>query len=253
MRKINCGIASVSFRKNSVEEIINAVKESGLTCIEWGSDVHARPYDEEALNKINYLQENANITTSSYGTYFEIGKTEFSELEGYIFAAKKLGTDILRLWCGTKGSLEYTAEEKETVFEIARKAAKIAEKHNVFLCLECHPNTLTDKKEAALEIMEAVNSPFFKMYWQPNQFETLEENIAYIRLLKPYITHIHVFNREGHEVFPLRDNPFKWQTFLSKLGMEEMTLLLEFMPDNKIESLNEEANALIDIVKEFEK
>ena len=74
VKKFNWGIASVSFRQNSVEEIINAVKESGLTCIEWGSDVHARPCDEESLNKINYLQENANITTSSYGTYFEIGR-----------------------------------------------------------------------------------------------------------------------------------------------------------------------------------
>ena len=104
-----------------------------------------------------------------------------------------------------------------------------------------------------MEIMEAVNSPCFRMYWQPNQFESLEENIAYIRLLKPYIMHIHVFNREGNEVFSLGDNPFKWQTFLSELGMEERTLLLEFMPDNKIESLNKEANALIDIVKELEK
>ena len=47
VKKFNCGIASVSFRQNSVEEIVNAVKESGLTCIEWGGDVHARPCDEE--------------------------------------------------------------------------------------------------------------------------------------------------------------------------------------------------------------
>ena len=49
--------------------------------------------------------------------------------------------------------------------------------------------------------------------------------------------HIHVFNREGDEVFPLSNYPFKWQTFLSELGMEERTLLLEFMPDDNIDFL----------------
>lgn len=249
MSKYNCGLVSVSFRKNSVEEIIDAVKENGLSCIEWGSDVHARPEDEEALNKIIFLQEKEGIKTSSYGTYFRFGQSELSELEKYIAAAKKLGTDILRLWCGTKGSLDYTAEEKEALYIEAREAAKIAEKHNVYLCMECHPNTLTDKKEPASELMGAVSSPNFKMYWQPNQFESLEENIEYIRLLKPYITHIHVFNWEGLEHYPLKDNPEKWLTYLSELGDDERTLLLEFMPDHRIESLKEETAALKDIVK----
>ena len=35
------GLVSVSFRKNTPKEILEAVKEAGLSCIEWGSDAHA--------------------------------------------------------------------------------------------------------------------------------------------------------------------------------------------------------------------
>jgi len=249
MNRYDCGLVSISFRKHSAEEIIGEVKKNGLCCIEWGSDVHACHEDDDAIGKIVSLQKEAGIFTSSYGTYFRFGESDVCELEGYILAAKKLGTDILRLWCGTKGSLDYTDEEKEEIYNAAREAAKIAEKHQVYLCMECHPNTLTDRKESALELMKAVDSPWFKMYWQPNQFETIDENIRYIKLLKPYITHIHVFNWEGSEHYPLRDNPDKWIAYLNELGEEKRVLLLEFMPDHRIESLKEEAEALEDIIK----
>ena len=41
-----CGLVSVSFRNNTVEEIVKAVKYAGLSCIEWGSDVHAKNTDK---------------------------------------------------------------------------------------------------------------------------------------------------------------------------------------------------------------
>jgi len=34
------GLCSVSFRKNTPEEILKTMKEAGLSLIEWGADVH---------------------------------------------------------------------------------------------------------------------------------------------------------------------------------------------------------------------
>ena len=58
-----------------------------------------------------------------------------------------------------------------------REAAKIAEAEGVTLCLECHRNSYTETKEGALDVMQTVDSPAFRMYWQPNQYRTIEENI----------------------------------------------------------------------------
>lgn len=246
---MNLGLVSVSFRSLSVEEIIEAVKKAGLSCIEWGSDVHAPCGDLENLKKIARLQAEAGIHCCSYGTYFRLGVHKTEELLPYIEAAKILGTDILRLWCGNKGSEEYSNEELESLYEECRAAAKLAEEHQVTLCMECHNHTLTDWKEPALALMKAVDSPAFRMYWQPNQWRTEEENLAYAGLLAEYTDHIHVFNWKESERYLLKDAIGLWQQYLEKIPGER-TLLLEFMPDDKVESLECEAEALRKIAGE---
>ena len=98
--KYHLGLVSVSFRKHSPKEILEAVRASGLSCIEWGSDVHAPCDDIQRLNEIAELQSRYGICCSSYGTYFRLGETPMEELGSYMQAAKILGTDILRVWCG---------------------------------------------------------------------------------------------------------------------------------------------------------
>ncbi|MBO5454562.1 MAG: TIM barrel protein [Clostridia bacterium] len=248
MKTYKQGLVSISFRDKTPLEILIAMKKCNLNYIEWGSDVHAPCNDKENLENIKKLQDEFNIICSSYGTYFRLGVNDTKELPDYINAAKNLGTDILRLWCGNKGSEEYTNDEKNILFEECKKASRIAEKHNVKLCMECHNNTYTDTKEGAFELMEYVNSPAFRMYWQPNQFKTFDENISYAKLLSLYTEHIHVFNWDGKNKYPLNNAIDTWKTYLSCFG-EDKTLLLEFMPDDKIESLKTEADSLFKITE----
>ena len=102
----NTGLVSISFRGHTPEEILKAMAQAGLDCIEWGSDIHAPCGDVENLEKIAKLQENYGISCCSYGTYFRLGVTPVAELPAYIQAAKTLGTNILRLWCGSKPAEE---------------------------------------------------------------------------------------------------------------------------------------------------
>ncbi len=236
------GLVSISFRGLSPEKIIEETKNARLSCIEWGSDVHAPCDDTENLKKIAELQKKAGLFCCSYGTYFRLGASDTGELQQYIDAAKILGTDILRLWCGTKSSLEYTQEEENALFSLCRETALIAEKNGVTLCMECHNGTYTDTKEGAIRLMKEVNSPAFRMYWQPNQFVSIEENKLYARLLSPFTRHIHVFNWTEKERFPLGEAVSLWKEYLSYF--DDNTLLLEFMPDDDISSLRTEAEAL---------
>ena len=242
------GLVSISFRSHCVKELLKACQSTGLTQIEWGSDVHAPCRDTERLLELAKLQKTYGITCSSYGTYFRLGRDSVSELPEYIRAAKILGTNILRLWCGTKGSGQYTAEELSAFYEECRAAARIAEQEDVILCMECHNDTLTDWKEPALKLMQEVNSLAFRMYWQPNQHRTVEENFAYAELLAPYTEHIHVFNWEGDNRYPLGDAVSLWKEYLKRFDGDK-SLLLEFMPDDNIETLPAEVNALRQIAE----
>ena len=245
MANYKLGLVSISFRKYSPEEIITAMKKAGLSYIEWGSDVHCPP---EKAAEIAALQARSGITCSSYGTYFRLGVTPMEELPGYVAAAKTLGTDIVRLWCGDKNSGDYTEDEKAELFAQCKAAAKIAEENGVILCMECHNNTYTNRKEASFELMQAVNSPAFRMYWQPNQFVSEQENLACAKMLSPYTYHLHVFNWKGHEKFPLDEAKTIWREYLSCFEKDK-ALLLEFMPDGNIESLDIEAGALKEIAQ----
>ena len=242
------GLVSISFRSNSPKEILTAMKNAGLSYIEWGSDVHAPRDNKDNLEEIARLQREFGIACSSYGTYFRLGINDTAELEEYAEAAKALGTDIIRLWCGDKNSQDFTEDEKRALFEQCKAAAEIGKQKGVYFCLECHNNTYTNTKESALELMQAVDSKHFCMYWQPNQYRTEEENIRYATLLCDYTKHVHVFNWEGDEKYPLAEAVDVWRKYLACLKPDS-TLLLEFMPDNRIESLTDEAEALKEIVK----
>ena len=245
----NLGIVSVSFRRHAPEEILEAMREAGLTHIEWGSDSHA-PYDDiKKVKEIAELQEKYGITCSSYGTYFYLGRDPIDQLPGYIDAAKMLGTNILRLWCGNKCALNMTEPEKEDFIAVCREAAAIAEARGAILCMECHPHSFTERLEDALELMNKVNSPNFRMYWQPSHLISVEENLAYAEAIEPFTYHVHVSHLKNDQRLSLHEGSEEWKEYVGKFSTPR-TLLLEFRPDHQITSLKREADALRIIVGE---
>lgn len=241
------GLVSVSFRDKNPREICRAAVDAELYRIEWGSDVHAPADDIAKIREIAALQNEFGISCSSYGSYFRLGESDIRELEDHITAAKMLGTNTLRLWCGNRSSDKYSPTERSALFDECRAAARIAENAGVVLCMECHRNSFTETSDGMLALMEAVNSPAFLMYWQPNQFRNLEENIAYAKAAAPYTVNIHVFNWHGDERLPLAGATECWRKYL-KCFDGNQNLLLEFMPHGDISELASEAAALDKIV-----
>lgn len=237
------GLVSVSFRQHTPEEILHAVQKAGLSCIEWGSDVHAPWDDPERLRKIAGMQQKAGIQCVSYGTYFRLGETPLSELEHYIRAAQILHTDILRLWCGTKSGKTMTETERLALLSLCRQAAAMAEENGVTLCMECHKKTFTENPEDAVWLMKSVNSPHFRMYWQPFQWQNAQENVENAKKIAPYARHIHVFNWKGDQKLPLGEAVTQWRDYLREFTLPR-TLLLEFMPGGSLDELAKEADAL---------
>ena len=248
-KRYNLGLVSVSFRNRTPLEILTQMKKADLSFIEWGSDVHAPCSDKEKLLDIARLQNEFGIVCSSYGTYFRFLETPITELISYIDAAKILGTDVLRLWCGKKSGAQMTGSEKEALLAECLAAARIAEKQGVTLCLECHKNTFTENPADALWLIKQVNSQNFRMYWQPFQWQSYEQNVDNAKTIAPYAMHVHVFNWKGSDKLPLGDAVDEWREYL-KHFQTPRTLLLEFMPDNRLSSLCTEADALRRIINQ---
>ncbi len=245
------GLVSISFRSHSPKEILEAVKQAGLTCVEWGSDVHAPCRDMDRLQEIASLQKEYGIACSSYGTYFRLGKTPIEELTDYIAAAKVLGTNIIRLWCGNKSGADMTEEELESLLADCRKAAALGEEHNVIFCMESHHGALTERLEDSLMLMKEINSPHFRLYWQPFQWLEAEDNLSIAQTLAPYTEIVHVFQWKDSMLNPTRyslsEGLDEWRAYLKAIPAPR-TLLLEFMPDDQLFTLPAEADALRTII-----
>ena len=125
------GLVSISFRDHTPAKIALAAYKFGLKYVEWGSDIHAPCGDIKQLQFITGLHNTFDISCCSYGTYFRLGHSPISELLQYIEAAKILGTNILRLWAGRKKAADCTKKERDFLFSECRKAAAMAEEHNV--------------------------------------------------------------------------------------------------------------------------
>lgn len=225
------GLASIAFRQLSVEDILTAAKAAKLSYVEWGSDIHAPKDDVENLDRIVRLTREAGLQISSYGTYFNILRNEPEELIDYIHAAKRLGTSILRIWCAGNPN-KLSREEILPLYEKCRQIAKIAEAHDVLVCAECHNDNLTDSKESSLEFLQAVDSPAFRMYWQPHPYYTDADNIAFAKAVSHLAVNVHVYHWKERERLPLAQAADAWREYVRALGKDRVYLLEHFQNDD---------------------
>lgn len=239
------GFTTVTFREKSVNENIEIAVKNKADGIEWAGDVHVIPGDIEAAIAVKEKCAKADIEIFSYGTYygFTRGEQDFKKL---LDTAVALGAPTIRIWAYKKNPYDITEDEFNSFVKEVQKCADMAYEHKITLAFEYHRGTMTQTKEGALKILEAVNKPNVKMYWQPNPDVTFEEQLAEIELLKSYIITYHVFAWEkGNVRFPLSDFKDKWATYLSKI--EDVKLIIEFVKDDSEEMFADDFKTLVEL------
>ena len=244
-----CGLVSISFRQHSVEEIIKAAKSAGLSYIEWGSDVHVPQGDTQKAIAVKAMMDEAGLKTSSYGSYYKLGQNQ--NITPYLESAKILGTNIIRVWAGTKGSAMVSEEERKTLTAEAKEISKKAAKFGIKIDFEYHPNTLTDDADRAVRLIKEVCEPNCGIYWQPNYQLSEEQNMVAAKKVLPYVDVLHVFywSRDHKRLF-MEQGENEVLNYLKIFKDKNVFKLLEFVPDDKIEYLQTEAEVLFNLVKE---
>ena len=58
---------------------------------------------------------------------------------------------------------------------------------------EYHRGTLTQNAESAQKLMQRIDSPYVKTYWQPNPDITAADNRHEAAAMRPYLANVHVF------------------------------------------------------------
>ena len=89
-------LISVTFRKKSVEEIVDIACKGGLSAIEWGGDKHVVPGDTQAIQLAKTLCAERGLSISAYGSYYRCNDDE--DFTPVLETALALGTKIIRVY-----------------------------------------------------------------------------------------------------------------------------------------------------------
>ncbi len=250
---IRRGLVSVSFRKLLPEQIIKAVKASGLSEIEWGGDIHVPPENITLAQSVGKMTERAGLSVSSYGSYYRVGvseKYETDEFKRVLNTAKCLKAPVIRVWAYNKNFEEAAREEYLTFVAQCRKISKLCEEAKISLAFECHEGTFTNKYMNTLKILGDIGCENVGTYWQPNQFQSNSYNLEAAEALADITFNVHVFHWTKDIRLPLNDGLDIWKRYagIFKATGRDYGFHLEFMHDDSLASLESTVKVLDEIL-----
>jgi 3-dehydroshikimate dehydratase len=190
---IRSGLVSITFRRLTPRTIIGLVAQAGLDAIEWGGDVHVPHGDVTQAHCVRQMTEDAGLTIAAYGSYYRVGHGEPVPFEAVVESAVALGAPTIRVWAGKIGSAQADKAYWARVVEGSRAIGDLAQQAGIVIAYEYHGNTLTDTDASALRLLETVAHDNVKTYWQPPDNATLDENLAGLNAILPWLANVHVF------------------------------------------------------------
>lgn len=253
------GLVSVTFRKLTPGQIVDLVREAGLTGIEWGGDIHTPHGDLEKAAEVRRRTEDAGLQVCAYGSYYRSVDSEADGLtfEPVLASALALGAPVIRVWPGRRGSADADAVYRESVAANLREIGETASRSGVLVALEFHGNTLTDTVDSALALMGEVDHPNVKLYWQAPHDQSTEVRLDGLKRVRPHLSHLHAFYWdmvEGNLVrSPLSAGTGPWRIYLDAVADLEgdRFVLLEFVRDDSPQQFLEDARTLKRLIDEF--
>lgn len=244
------GMTSVTFRKKSVEEVIKITTEAGLEGIEWGGDVHVPAGELLKAKEIAKKTRDAGLKVLSYGSYHTLLQNDVNDFKKVLETANIMGTDCIRIWAGKVDINKVSSEEFIKASQELKEICKIAKEYGIFISLEKHRKTLTHTTESTLHLLQLADCENLRTYWQPSFELSTEDNCKSIRLLRPYISNVHVFKWNSmKERFPLSEGK-EWSCYISELkaDLNIQSFILEFVKDDSEEIFLKDAVTLKGLV-----
>ncbi|MCY2954692.1 MAG: TIM barrel protein [Planctomycetota bacterium] len=243
------GVASVTFRKLSARQVVEAAAKAKLAGIEWGGDIHVPHGRADVAREVAAMTRDAGVAVSSYGSYYRLGQETPEVLPRVVETAVALGAPIIRVWAGGVASRDATAEYRTIVESDGRCAAELAQQVDLRVATEWHGNTLTDTAESARALLDAVGHPCFKTYWQPLHHDP-SKCLSELEVAMPDLVGLHVYWEDpaSGRNRPLAEGAGLWQAAFHQVALRrpagQVFAMLEFVMNDSVEQMLDDAAAM---------
>ena len=244
------GMTSLTFRNESVENVIKYACSAGVSGIEWGvSDLHMPLGNKERAYEIKELSAKNGLEIFSLGSYCRMLEKE--EIDNAVETAIMLGAPVIRVWAGVHSPCENDCEYRQKIIDNAKYMSTLAGKHNINIGFEYHRGTLTENAESAVDLIKKINRGNVGLYWQPKGMLSPKENRRELLLVTPYlIGNLHVHNHsdeDGYQPLSLVMNDLR--LYYDDIKDMPFNLMIEFVKDGSVESFLSDVKVLKDILK----
>ncbi|WJK35371.1 TIM barrel protein [Solwaraspora sp. WMMA2065] len=249
--KIHSGMCSVTLRQQPASAVLDVAARAGLRRVEWGADVHVPPGDTRTATSVRDAGLDRGVGVASYGSYFRAGSDPDEDFPAVLASAVALGAPRIRIWAGTLGSAQASADERRAVVTATRAAAHLAADAGVTLAFEYHSGTLTDTAESTLRLLADVDHPAVRTYWQPPLDLPDAAAVDDLRQVMPWVDAVHVFSWwPGYQRLPLTARDRLWRDVLAELRGtgRDFDTLLEFVIDDDPDRVAIEAATLTRLI-----
>lgn len=202
------GLCTIAFQDRPFYEVLELAAGVGFHGVEpWGKPDHlplTRTDDEvkAVRDKIAEL----GMETSHYGCYVWLGDGQKPEdkdkdMDRAIQITRLLGTNICRIWAGTKNSELLSEDEWKLMVDDGKRFCAKAEDTGILLAMEMHSNSVTNKAAAMVELIERVGSPALKANYQI--LNSSEDPYERARVAGPHVVMVHAQNDSAGRGQPL--------------------------------------------------
>lgn len=233
---LTIGLLSITFRKLSAKRIVELASAAELDSIEWGGDIHVPHGDVETARSVKQMTQDDGLSISAYGSYYRLAEAESPAFESVLDTAEALGTALVRVWAGKRGSGKADDAYRQAVVDDARRIVDMASSRNIQVGLEYHENTLTDTLESTQQLLNDVHHNHLLTFWQPPHTPNLMAKKHGLTTLLPYLANVHVFhwNPADKARYPLAGGKSDWKDYLQILqtSNRDHALSLEFVKDD---------------------
>lgn len=240
------GLVSISFRSLSPQRLVELAVETGLESIEWGGDVHAPHGDVAVATQIARITRDAGLFVSAYGSYYRVGGGAGPSFDAVLASAEAMGAPMIRVWAGGVGSKNATADDWSRITDDLHAVCMRAQSAGMSIGLEYHRDTLTDTAHTTLELLNRVDLPNLRTYWQPRHGDLPEQSLDDLARLRPFLGNLHVFHwwPDPKSRHPLSAGEDRWTRYLAAVADRRRVASLEFVMGDSEDQLRDDARTL---------
>lgn len=245
----------MTFKQCTCEDVIRYTQAARLKVIEWHGLNHVAHGDLGAARRIGQDTLAAELTVAAYGSYYVLGQSEDQGLsfDTVLQTADVLRAPMIRVWAGNQDPDHASSRFRAAIVEQARRIADLAAEKGVKLVFEFHKGTLTRTGESCAALLEALDHPNAATYWQPAPELDVDQNLAQLRSVLPWLAGLHVFHWGPTDLdrHPLAQGEKDWTQYLALAGQcpGKLNALLEFVRGETVEQFKEDAVTLHRLVE----